>query len=98
MESDSVIERDTDEAKGPDRPRSAASRRHAPDYSRLRQCDASEEELARFGASSVVGMVIKMNADFEAAGMYPVTQADFPGTRKRFDKLVARWNTIPRAV
>lgn len=66
----------------------------APDYSSLRGYEATAEELARFGVSDIPSLVRKFNADFVRARLFPVTQSDYPGTKKRFDKLVARWERL----
>ena len=72
----------------------SADRHVPPDYSRLRNCEATEEELAIFGAADVLDLVRILNEVFVQAGQFPVTQADYPSTRKRLEKLLKRGTII----
>jgi hypothetical protein len=71
--------------------RTAASPRTVPDYSRLHPCEATPEELALVGAVSVAEFVVKMNRALIDRGLLPITQGDYPTTRKRLVKLLERW-------
>jgi hypothetical protein len=71
--------------------RAAASPRTVPDYSRLHPCEATREELALVGAVSVAEFVAKTNRTLIGRGLLPITQGDYPTTRKRLVKLLDRW-------
>jgi hypothetical protein len=71
--------------------RTAASPRTIPDYSRLHPCEATAEELALVGAVSVAEFVVQMNRALINRGLLPITQGDYPTTRKRLVKLLERW-------
>lgn len=71
--------------------RTAASPRTVPDYSRLHPCEATREELALVGAESVAEFVAQMNRALIDRGLLPITQGDYPTTRKRLVKLLERW-------
>jgi len=61
-----------------------------PDYSRLKRYEASDEDLRMAGAESVDDLVRKVNLLYARAGRAPVTQGDYPASRKKFFALVAR--------
>ena len=70
----------------PSRKRSPAQ---PPDYSRIARYRATEKELALAGVSSVDELVERIN-EFVGCGIqFPVTQSDFPNSRKKFDRLTA---------
>lgn len=71
--------------------RLTASPQTIPDYSRLKPCEATADELAVLGASSVRDLVARMNKGLIAKGLLPISQGDFPNTRKRLLKLLERW-------
>lgn len=60
-----------------------------PDYSRIARYRATEKELASAGVSSVDELVERVN-EFVGCGIqFPVTQSDFPNSRKKFERLTA---------
>lgn len=71
--------------------RLTASPHLTPDYSRLKPCDATPEELAVVGASDVNDLVARMNSMLSSRGQLPISQGDYPTTRKRLVKLLERW-------
>jgi hypothetical protein len=76
--------------------RTNASPRAIPDYSRLHPCEATDEELALVGAVGVAEFVVQMNRALVDRGMLPITQGDYPTTRKRLVKLLERWKRYVR--
>lgn len=62
----------------------------APGYEGLRTYEASQEELEEAGAPSVDELVRIVNEVAREAGQFPVTQADYPSTRKKFERLLER--------
>ncbi|MBY3150832.1 hypothetical protein HFO56_00115 [Rhizobium laguerreae] len=76
--------------------RGAANPRSVPDYTRLRPCEATSEELALVGTSSVSEFVDQMNRALLDRGLLPITQFDYPTTRKRLVKLLERWSRLVR--
>lgn len=77
-------------------PRSVSDRFQIPDYSKLRACEAEVSELAPFGVANVPELVDKMNREFIQNGFFPITQSDYPSTKKRLEKLIVRWErTFP---
>ncbi|MCV9963939.1 hypothetical protein OIU34_18845 [Pararhizobium sp. BT-229] len=76
--------------------RPAANPHTTPDYSRLKPCEATADELAVLGASSVRDLVAKMNKALIAKGLLPISQGDYPNTRKRLLKLLERWKRSGR--
>jgi hypothetical protein len=60
-----------------------------PDYSRITRYRATEKELASAGVSSVDELVERVNEFVERGLQFPVTQADFPNSRKKFERLTA---------
>jgi hypothetical protein len=61
-----------------------------PDYSRLRRYEASPAELEIAGTPSVDALVQKVNRLSKLGGRSPVTQGDFPSSKRKFHRLVAR--------
>lgn len=57
----------------------------------LKPCKATADELAVLGASSVMDLVARMNKGLIAKGLLPISQGDYPKTRKRLLKLLERW-------
>lgn len=60
-----------------------------PDYSRITRYRATEKELASAGVSSVDELVERVNEFVEHGIQFPVTQSDFPNSRKKFERLTA---------
>jgi hypothetical protein len=79
------------------REKRAAERSAVPSYAGLKAYDPGREALLAFGVSTVQQLVARFNADFVAAGQFPVTQGDFPATRRKFERLVDRWTRLTRA-
>jgi len=77
--------------------RSVSSPSSVPSYAGKRTFDTTPSELARFGVGSVRELVDTFNAYFMKTGGYPITQADYPDTRKKFEKLVLRWERLTSA-
>jgi hypothetical protein len=53
--------------------------------------EASREELNQIGFSSVQEFVVHVNQLLKAAKKFPVSEADYPNTKMKFTRLVARW-------
>lgn len=71
----------------------------APDYSRLRSYAASAEELVSAGVSSVEELVSTFNEAGKGTVWAPVSQADYPTTKAKFDRLAERMEkVVPRNV
>jgi hypothetical protein len=69
--------------------RKARSPVQPPDYSRIARYSATEKELASAGVCSVDELVDRIN-EFVGRGIqFPVTQSDFPNSRKKFERLTA---------
>lgn len=79
------------------RQRSKADPQVVPDYSKLRPCEATADELALLGASDVRDLVRRINRELMGRGQLPVSEGDFPNTRKRLLKLLDRWRRSIRA-
>jgi hypothetical protein len=58
-----------------------------PDYSRLRRYAATPEELAAAGTATVDELVERLNAHVGRGLSHPVTQADFPNSKRNFARL-----------
>ena len=69
--------------------RVAKSSAQPPDYSRIARYKATETELALAGVSSVDELVERVNEFVERGIQFPVTQSDFPNSRKKFERLTA---------
>lgn len=87
--------RETNSVKGKPA-RAVADRKFIPDYSRLRPCDVDASELLVYGVTDVHGLVDLVNGELVANGHFPVTQSDYPTTRKRLAKLIERWERTCR--
>lgn len=74
--------------------RSKADPHIAPDYSKLRACIATADELALLDASNVHDLVRRINRELNQNGRFPVTQSDFPTTRRKLLKLLERWKRL----
>jgi len=66
----------------------------APDYSRIRPYAASQEELDRAGASSVHDLVVTFNEAARGTIWSPVSQADYPTSKAKFDRLAERMEKV----
>jgi hypothetical protein len=72
-----------------------------PDYSKLVRYRAAEAELAAAGVFSVDELVERVNSFVGRGLQFPVTQSDFPNSKKKFDRLTAlldklTWNKASR--
>ena len=60
-----------------------------PDYSKLARYKATEAELAASGVFSVDELIERVNSFVGRGLQFPVTQSDFPNSKKKFDRLTA---------
>jgi hypothetical protein len=65
----------------------------APIYN-ARTYSASGDELAGTGLENVGLLVSETNRKLELSGRPAITQADYPTTRKKFEKLMKRWREL----
>lgn len=74
--------------------RGNASPLTTPDYSRMRAYEAAEEELAGTGVRNVAELVALINRKLASRHLLPISQGDYPNTRKRLVKLLERWRRL----